>query len=316
VRSAFVQNLATRASIGEDMMLIVGDLGFGVVESFADKFPQLFLNAGVAEQNMTGMAAGIAAEGTRVFTYSIANFPTMRALEQIRNDVCYHSFPVTIVAVGSGVDYGTLGYSHFAVEDIAVMRPLPSLIVYSPADDVELFAVIDAIFLDSGPSYVRLSKDSKPDLPIVGPWSDTSSPRKVASGNSKLLLLATGAITRNVLEACNQLRADFPGGFDLFSVPQISPIMLGGIEWRRYNRILSVEEHVLKGGFGSAVLEYLSDQGILIPAERLGIEHADSLPIGSSDYLRKVAGLDSATIALRIRSALSVADLTRFADGD
>jgi transketolase len=285
--------------------LLVGDLGYGVVEEFSNEFPNLFLNAGVAEQNMTGMAAGLAAEGTRVFTYSIANFPTMRALEQIRNDVCYHSFPVTIVSVGSGVDYGTLGYSHFAVEDISVMRSLPGLIIYSPADEVELAVAMDAIFASTSPSYLRLSKDSYPDLPIIEPWLDVSAPRKIFSGNSEILILATGSISRNVLIACDQLSVDFPGGFEVYSVPQVSPLKLEGLEWGKFRSVLTVEEHVLPGGFGSAVLEFLSDGGIQIPLNRLGIERPESLPVGSRDFLRLVAGLDELSITSKIRKILS-----------
>lgn len=285
-------------------MLIVGDLGYGVVEGFSEEFPHLFLNAGVAEQNMTGMAAGIAAEGTRVFTYSIANFPTMRALEQIRNDVCYHSFPVTIVSVGSGVDYGTLGYSHFAVEDISVMRPLPGLVVYCPADEDELRVVLDAIFASKAPSFVRLSKDNQPPLPLIESWTDTKWPRKLSTGNSELLVLTTGSIAGNVLSACEQLSQDFPSGVEVYSVPQISPLGLEGVRWDSFRRVLTIEEHVLPGGFGSAVLEYFSDRDIQLPVTRIGIDRPEELPVGSRDYLRTITGLDEASIVSQIRSNL------------
>lgn len=282
-------------------MLLVGDLGYGVVEGFSEEFPHLFLNAGVAEQNMTGMAAGIAAEGTRVFTYSIANFPTMRALEQIRNDICYHSFPVTIVSVGSGVDYGTLGYSHFAVEDISVMRPLPRLVVYCPADEAELVVALDAIFSSTAPSFVRLPKDNQAPLPMIGTWTDAKYPRKLLTGESELLVLTTGSIAMNVVRACAQLSEEFPGGVAVYSVPQISPLGLEGVNWHRYRRVLTIEEHVLPGGFGSAVLEYFSDCDIRLPVTRVGIELPEDLPVGSKEYLRARSGLDEASIAARIR---------------
>lgn len=304
MRGAFVTELSARASKGEDLMLLVGDLGYGVVESFSEKFPHLFLNAGIAEQNMTGMAAGVASDGTRVFTYSIANFPTIRALEQIRNDVCYHSFPVTIVSIGSGVDYGTLGYSHFAVEDIAVMRPMPGLVVYSPADNLELFSVLDSIFASKEPSYLRLPKDAKSDLPVVGAWLDATWPRKVSSGGSSLLLLATGSMTQNVLDACGLLNKELTDDFDVFSVPQLSPLGLRGLDWDKYEAVLTAEEHVLSGGFGSAVLEFLSDQGIRIPVERLGLARPENLPVGSSNYLLEAAGLDPYSISKAILKTL------------
>lgn len=290
-------------------MLIVGDLGFGVVEEFSSRFPNRFLNAGVAEQNMTGMASGLASDGTRVFTYSIANFPTIRALEQIRNDICYHSFPVTIVSVGSGIDYGSLGYSHFAVEDISVMRPLPNLDVFSPADEVELRVVMKAIFASQGPSYLRLPKSEKADLPLLEDWGHIDRPRKLSQGNSKLLILSTGAISQNVISACNTLKEKFPGGLDVFSVPKVSPLGAGGIEWGKYLKVLTVEEHVLSGGFGSAVLEHLSNHEILLPVQRIGIPNAATLRVGSPDYIRKSVGLDELSLVKQISRALeSVSD--------
>lgn len=302
MRTAFVENLVSRARAGDDLMLIVGDLGYGVVENFAESFPDKFLNAGVAEQNMTGMAAGISSEGLRVFTYSIANFPTMRALEQIRNDICYHMFPVTVVSIGSGVDYGTLGYSHFAVEDISVMRSLPGMVIFSPADELELALSMASIFASEGPSYLRLAKDSQPNLPVVGHWDSTLHPRKVTSGGSKLLILSSGSVASAVLEACESLEGEFPVGFEFYSVPQISPIGLEGIEWGNFEKVLSVEEHVLPGGFGSSILEYLSEHNISLPVKRIGIKHPELLPVGSPDYIRKYAGVDATGVAEHIRA--------------
>ena len=137
MRTAFIQELIVQARIHPDIFLVVGDLGYSVIEPFAAEFPDRYLNAGVAEQNMTGVAAGLASEGWHVFTYSIANFPTLRCFEQIRNDIAYHKLPVTVVAVGAGLAYGSLGYSHHAVQDIAVMRTLPELTLLSPADPGE-----------------------------------------------------------------------------------------------------------------------------------------------------------------------------------
>src|SRR5476651_2646056 len=134
MRTAFINQLVLEARKNPRVFLVVGDLGFSVVEPFATEFPDRYLNAGVAEQNMTAVAAGLAAEGYHVFTYSIANFPTLRCLEQIRNDVCYHNLPVTVVAVGGGLAYGNLGYSHHGVQDIAVMRSLPNITVLAPGD--------------------------------------------------------------------------------------------------------------------------------------------------------------------------------------
>src|SRR6266849_11018187 len=150
MRTAFIRALTESAERDERVHLIVGDLGFGVVEPFAERFPNRFLNVGVAEQNMTGIAAGLALSGKIVFTYSIANFPTLRCLEQVRNDVCYHNANVKVVSVGGGFTYGAMGATHHAVEDLAVMRAMPGLTVVAPGDPVEARAATRAVIAYTG----------------------------------------------------------------------------------------------------------------------------------------------------------------------
>src|SRR5216110_3533520 len=158
MRTAFFRALLELAAADERVNLVVGDLGFGVVEPFVERFPARFFNAGVAEQNMTGIAAGLALSGKTVFTYSIANFPTLRCLEQIRNDVCYHRANVKIVSVGAGLSYGALGYSHHAVQDLACMRSLGGMLMATPCDPVETVAVVRFLCTHDGPAYLRLGK--------------------------------------------------------------------------------------------------------------------------------------------------------------
>src|SRR5579864_1965493 len=145
MRGAFFRALLALAERDHRVNLIVGDLGFGVVEEFSRRFPDRFLNAGIAEQNMTGIAAGMALSGKIVFTYSIANFPILRCLEQVRNDVCYHKANVKIVAVGGGLSYGALGMTHHATEDLAIMRALPEMVVVAPGDPREAAAATHAV---------------------------------------------------------------------------------------------------------------------------------------------------------------------------
>src|SRR6266478_3704602 len=145
MRGAFFRAVTALAENDERVHLIVGDLGFGVVENFAERFPNRFVNVGVAEQNMTGIAAGLALSGKIVFTYSIANFPILRCLEQVRNDICYHAANVKVVAVGGGLAYGSLGATHHATEDLAIMRVLPQMVVVAPGDPAEASAATDAI---------------------------------------------------------------------------------------------------------------------------------------------------------------------------
>src|SRR5271168_2577576 len=164
MRTAFFRALADLAERDERVNLIVGDIGFGVTENFARRFPQRFLNVGVAEQNMTGIAAGLALSGKIVFTYSIANFPILRCLEQVRNDVCYHNANVKIVAVGGGLAYGSLGATHHATEDLAIMRSLPRMTVIAPGDPFEAEAATRAVAAHSGPCYLRLGRAGEPAI--------------------------------------------------------------------------------------------------------------------------------------------------------
>src|SRR3972149_5341558 len=166
MRTTFLRELVKTAEKDPRIFLVVGDLGYSVVEPFRDKFPGRFLNVGVAEQNMTGVAAGLSREGFKVFTYSIANFPTLRCLEQIRNDVCYHGLDVTVVAVGGGFMYGSLGASHHATEDIGILRVLPNLRIYAPSVPEQLHPIMEDILTSSGPAYLRLGRAG--EFPISG----------------------------------------------------------------------------------------------------------------------------------------------------
>ena len=158
MRKLFIKEL-TRLNKNKNIYLIINDLGFNVVEPFEKKFPKKFYNAGVSEQNMMGMAAGVASEKSHVFVYSIANFSTFRCAEQIRNDIDYHNLPVTIVSVGSGMGYGSLGYTHHALQDYSLMRTFPNILIISPGNNNELINSLKYIVHNPQPSYLRLDKD-------------------------------------------------------------------------------------------------------------------------------------------------------------
>ena len=164
MRSLFNQILLEIAEKNDRIYMIVADIGYGEIEGFAQKFPDRFFNVGVAEQNMTGVACGVAMEGNIAITYSIANFPTLRCLEQIRNDVCYHNVNVKIVIIGGGLAYGALGVSHQSTEDLAIMRALPDMIVVAPADFAEAEAATYAMIEHEGPVYYRCGYKKEPDL--------------------------------------------------------------------------------------------------------------------------------------------------------
>ena len=301
MRDAFITRLAQRASENSRINLVVGDLGFGVVTDFAEAYPLQFLNAGVAEQSMIGIAAGMAAAGRKVFVYSIANFPTMRCLEQIRNDVCYHGLDVTIVSVGAGLAYGTLGYSHHAVEDIAVMRAFPGLTIYSPCDPLEVTAAVDAICETSGPTYLRLGKNREPVLHAAPPDVASGAPLLLRDGTD-LTLFVTGAIAAVGLEAASVLESDHGVSVRVLSVPRIKPLDTGALVAAAVGTrgIATLEEHSVVGGFGSAVLEAFAADGVRLPVLLLGLRDDVQSAVGSQEYLRNLAGLSVGEITERL----------------
>lgn len=258
MRNAFVQELVAQARQHPQVALVVGDLGYSVIEAFADEFPDRFINAGVAEQNMTGLAAGMASEGYHVFTYSIANFPTFRCAEQIRNDVAYHNLPVTVVAVGGGLAYGALGYSHHAVQDYALMRSMPNLQIAAPGDPMEVRACMRHLVEHPGPSYLRLGKAGEPSFHAAPPAIAPGQWLKLSQGGAaRRTLLTTGAGLQLAMEWAG--RAEFTG-YDVCSLPlwSMADKPSQAAQVRAYDEIVTVEDHLQDGGFGSWLLEALS----------------------------------------------------------
>ena len=247
VRDAFLAELTTLAATDERVTLITGDLGFGVLTEFAERFPSQFINAGVAEQNMTGIAAGMALEGYKVNTYSIANFTTLRCLEQIRNDVCYHDADVTVVSVGGGFSYGQLGVSHFATEDLAILRALPNMTVVAPTDTWETRILTKQMSLQRGPKYLRLDKGSA-GLPPDPSSVQLGKIRTVRHG-SDLTLIATGAILKEALAAAAEL-SDKGIEARVLAVHTVKPLdevpLLAAAH--ETGGIVTVEEHTTLGG--------------------------------------------------------------------
>lgn len=265
MRNAFIDELTKQARVHSHIALIVGDLGFSVVEPFAEEFPDRFLNAGVAEQNMTGIAAGMASEGYHVFTYSIANFPTFRCAEQIRNDVDYHELPVTAVAVGAGVAYGNLGYSHHALQDYALMRCMPNMLIASPGDPMEVRGCLNYLIENPQPSYLRLGKAGEPnfhsDIPkiIPGDWVYLRHPQN----NCNELLLSTGAALQLIIEwgETPEFREFGIATLPMWGMKQ-KRIQAG--QFAKFNKVITFEDHLIDGGFGSWMMESIRQDSTLL----------------------------------------------------
>lgn len=258
MRDAFIDELI-KAAEHKNIALVVGDLGYSVVEPFAEAFPDRFFNAGVAEQNMMGLCAGLASEGFHVFVYSIANFPTFRCAEQIRNDVDYHQYSVTIVAVGGGVAYGNMGYSHHAVQDYALMRSMPNMLVAAPGDPMEVRACMRYLVDNPCPSYLRLGKAGESciheSVPTVAPGKWLS----VLDGeeNNSEVFLSTGAALSLVSQLHEQKMMQ---GRSVNSMPLWGMCFkdLQSAQVSRYAHVITVEDHLTDGGFGSWLMESVS----------------------------------------------------------
>ena len=298
MRDTFLRTLTLLTRTRPDVMLITADLGFGVLDDFISQFPSQFLNAGVAEQNMTGLAAGLALEGRTVFTYSLGGFPTVRCLEQIRIDVCYHGANVKIVTVGGGMSYGALGATHHATEDLAIMRSLPNMVVISPGDLWEVEEATKALLDIRGPVYLRLDKSKAPATNKPGERFELGKARTVLDG-SDVTLAATGGTVDEALQA-SAILASHGVSARVLSVHTLKPLdnALLSAAARETAGILTIEEHSVEGGLGGAVAESLlesnSPPGFFT---RLGLRSTFSSVVGSQAHLRKVYGLDAASIA-------------------
>jgi transketolase len=285
MRTEFIQELIAQARENPQIFLVVGDLGYSVVEPFATEFPERFLNAGVAEQNMTGVAAGLASEGYHVFTYSIANFPTLRCLEQIRNDICYHGYNVTITAVGSGLAYGNLGFSHHGIQDLAIMRALPHIKILSPCDPGEVRACVRYLAENPGPSYLRIGKSGEPDLHAFTQM--TEAPILVQSGNEKLALVATGPIVKLAMEVAS--RMELHARPSVFSLPLIKPFSKDALTTlASFKKIIVLEENVVEGGLFAALAENLPCG---LELRQCALLNDSASLAGSQNWLRRKSGM-------------------------
>jgi len=296
VRTAFVNALYELAVRDPRIVLLTGDLGFSVLEPFRDNLPAQYVNAGVAEQNMTSIAVGMALSGKIAFTYSIANFPTLRCLEQVRNDVCYHEANVKIVAVGGGFAYGAAGASHHATEELGVMRLMPNLTVVAPADPVEARAAAAALVEHRGPCYVRLGKAGEPTLHQGEIDFRLGCALRVRDGRD-LTLISTGSMLKAALGVAARL-AERSVEARVLSMHTLKPLDEEAVlaAARDTGTILTLEQHSVLGGLGGAVAELLAESGIPVRFRRVGLPSAFSPAVGSQEWLERQHGLDEESI--------------------
>src|SRR5260221_640984 len=304
MRAAFVRGLTEAARRDPRVMLLTSDLGYKIFDAFAGEFSGRFINVGVAEANMIGVAAGLALGGMRPFAYSIAPFATLRCLEQIRNDVCYHNLPVTVVGVGGGYSYGPNGPTHHALEDIAVMRALPNMAVVCSGDPVETELAIIEAAARGGPAYLRIGRAGDPIVHRAPPRFRIGQAITIRAGRD-CTLISTGNILPVALEAADHLRAGSIscGVLNMHTVKPLDEAALHVCS-RETRALFTIEEHSRIGGLGSAAAGGWAAPPILCPLRSFGADDAVAPLTRSPSYLRAKNGLTarhvSETIAAQI----------------
>jgi transketolase len=292
MRGVFNKTLLERAHQDPNIFLVLADIGYGEIEPFAEAFPERYFNVGVAEQNMTGVACGLGMEGKTAITYSIANFPTLCCLEQIRNDVCYHNVDVKIVIVGGGVSYGPLGMSHHSTEDMAIMRALPNMVVLVPCDDREAEAAVHAMLDYKGPVYYRCGYKNERNV-HEGPIDFKIGRALTVREGCDVTIFFAGPIGYNALQAADRLAARGVS-VRVQSLHTVKPIDRQAVldAARETGAIVTVEEHNLSGGLGSAVAEVLMDAGVSPTRfRRIGFPDVNVSEVGHQPWIRARYGM-------------------------
>jgi transketolase len=305
MRRAFTDALVEVGERDDSVALLTGDLGFSVLEPFAERFPSRFINAGVAERNMVGLATGMAANGMRPYAYSIATFASMCAYEFLRNGAVLHDLPVRLVGVGGGVDYGHNGPTHYAMEDVAMMRAQPGLAVVAPADPEQAKSATLATADLPGPLYLRLGKSETPVAGLDGRF-ELGRASLIGSGGD-VAIVTYGGIAVEAVKAAELLAAD---GVDatIAVAASLSPPPLDDLAnlLDTVDLAIGLESHYREGGVGSLLCELVAERGIDCRVLRLGFEEMPGPP-GSAEFLLERHGLDAAGVA---RSAIAALELS------
>lgn len=300
MRDTFVRCVEAYAREHSELVLITGDLGFGVLRNYIAQFPTQFINAGISEQAMMSMAAGMALEGKTVVVYSIGNFPTLRCLEQIRNCCAYHNANVKIVCVGAGFVYGTLGMTHHATEDMSALRLLPGVRVYAPADAAETEAVMKPFLSEPGVAYLRIGRGGEKACHAAGALAGYQTGRALEErAGTDAYILTAGGILPSALEAADLL-ATRGISVGVASFPTVKPLDEEYVAslCKRVKVLFTLEEHTIVGGFGGAVCECVcglrENRSRVV---RMGLNDTYCAIVGNQEYLEKEFGLDGAGVA-------------------
>ena len=304
MRSAFINKITSEVSKNKDIFIISGDAGLGVFDNFKNESPNNFINLGIAEQNATGFAAGMAIAGFKVYIYNIIPFLLYRTYEQVRNDICYQNLPITLVGIGSGVTYAPQGMTHYSIEDIAIARTLPNLTIISPADPIEAELAAEYSLRSENPVYVRMAKRGEPNI-HKDKNLDITAPILMEDGE-EVCLIFHGSIGVEVIDAYKELLKDGIS-VKLISIPMLNPInkpllidMIGNVK-----HVISIEEHYIIGGLGGILLEIFASNKINnYELTTLGITHRFIHEIKDQNGMRKLFGLSKNSIVTVVKNIL------------
>ncbi|MCG2660972.1 MAG: 1-deoxy-D-xylulose-5-phosphate synthase [Kiritimatiellae bacterium] len=305
MRNAFINTLVELAAQDQRIILLTGDLGFMALEPFAEKFPERFFNVGVAEQNMVGMATGLAEAGFIPYVYSIDPFAVLRPYEFIRNGPIYHQLPVRIVGVGGGLEYGHQGITHYGLEDVGVLRVQPGIAIIAPADAPQAVAAIRETWNLPGPVFYRLSKNTKAVIPGLEGRFEIGRIQVVCEGKG-LLFIAMGAIASEVAAATTTLHEQ---GINcgMAVIASINPPPTDDLIdlLKRFHTVVTVEAHYVVGGIGSLVSEVIAEHGLACRVIRCGVKRSVGGITGSQSYLEDSHGLSAKAFVKIALGALS-----------
>jgi len=305
MRNTFVRTLTEIGKKDKNVILLTGDLGFNALEPFSDACPLQYLNVGIAEQNMVGVAAGLAMSGKRVFCYSIIPFVTFRCCEHVRDDLAYHNLPVTMVGVGSGYAYGILGSTHHSLEDVAVLRSFPNMTVICPGDPLEVEAAMNALANYNGPCYLRLGKAGEPNI-HKGKLEDFEIGKSITiRDGSDVTIVATGSMLQTAAEAADLLEKEGTS-VRLVSMHTLKPLdeEVIGKASKETGLIVTLEEHSHIGGLSSAVAQVLSKESSHAPHLTIAAPDVFANDVGSQKYFREKDGLTPEGVLEKILTTL------------
>ena len=292
MRSVFSNTLVDLAKKDDRICFITPDMGYSIMDTFKDTFPDRYFNLGIAEQNVIAVAAGMALSGLKPYVYSIVPFIVHRCLEQIRVNVSYMNTDIKIIGIGAGFEYGIVGSTHYGAADISIMRSLPNIEIYSPGDFSEMEQITRLSALHNKPAYIRIGRHNRG---IINNNKIELGKASFIEEGKDIALIAAGNILPAVYDYAQELKIEGmnPTLISMHTIKPIDKDCILKLISDGYNKIYTFEEHTIMGGLGSAVAEIIAESGKAIEFKRIGINDEYSHYVGSADYIREQFKLDA-----------------------